>query len=750
MDDNRTESAQDNEGLLTLEGTVEHIVYQNKENGYCVCLVEAGIDEPVTVVGIMPFVSEGEQLRVEGKWEVHASYGRQFKALYYEKQLPVKQNDILRYLASRTVKGIGPKTAERIVEKFGDDSFDVIENHPDWLAEIPGISKQKALEISENFKEQFGMRSVMMFCREFFGPATTVKIYKKWGSGAVDIIRENPYILCDEIYGIGFERADRVAQTLGIDGYSNLRTKAAIKYILSYNASNNGHAFIPEDKLATSAAQMLGISYDDAQDAIDELIGEDKLKPTKIKDRRCIYLKSYYEAEKYIAAKIDLLDRVCTKLDDTDVNRFIEQLELEESIEYAALQKQAIKCAINSGVMVLTGGPGTGKTTVIRGVMRVFDRLGYEIALAAPTGRAAKRMSEATQREAKTIHRMLEMEYADDSFPRFRRDDKNLLEEHVIIIDEASMIDTAIMAALLKAIKPGARLILIGDADQLPSVGAGNVMGDIIDSERINTVKLTEIFRQARESLIITNAHAINNGQYPDLETKSRDFFFINRETDEDITGTIADLCVRRLPQTYGEAIRDTIQVISPSRKSGAGTDMLNIRLQAALNPPDRNKREKKLRGIVFREGDKVMQTRNNYDIEWTKSTDLGGEVDGIGIFNGDIGTILEINPNAENVTIRFDDRVAVYDFTMLEELEHAFAITVHKSQGSEYPVVIIPAYDFTPMLLTRNLLYTAVTRAQQMVIIVGKQNIVKTMVDNNKQTKRYTGLGYLLKSYEH
>ncbi len=750
MDDNRTETVQDNEGLLTLEGTVEHIVYQNKDNGYCVCMVEAGIDEPVTVVGIMPFISEGEQLRVEGKWEVHASYGRQFKAVYYEKQLPVKQNDILRYLASRTVKGIGPKTAERIVEKFGDDSFDVIENHPDWLAEIPGISRQKALEISDNFKEQFGMRSVMMFCREFFGPATTVKIYKKWGSGAVDIIRENPYILCDEIYGIGFERADRVAQTLGIDGYSNLRTKAAIKYILSYNASNNGHAFIPEDKLATSAAQMLGISYDDAQDAIDELIGEDKLKPTKIKGRRCIYLKSYYEAEKYIAAKLDLLDRVCTKLEDTDVNRFIEQLELEESIEYATLQKQAIKCAINSGVMVLTGGPGTGKTTVIRGVMRVFDRLGYEIALAAPTGRAAKRMSEATQREAKTIHRMLEMEYADDSFPRFRRDDKNLLEEHVIIIDEASMIDTAIMAALLKAIKPGARLILIGDADQLPSVGAGNVMGDIIDSERINTVKLTEIFRQARESLIITNAHAINNGEYPDLETKSRDFFFINRETDEDITGTIADLCVRRLPQTYGEAIRDTIQVISPSRKSGAGTDMLNIRLQAALNPPDRNKREKKLRGIVFREGDKVMQTRNNYDIEWTKSTDLGGEIDGIGIFNGDIGTTLEINPNAENVTIRFDDRVALYDFTMLEELEHAFAITVHKSQGSEYPVVIIPAYDFTPMLLTRNLLYTAVTRAQQMVIIVGKQSIVKTMVDNNRQTKRYTGLGYLLKSYEH
>lgn len=749
MDNSRTDHERENEGLLILEGTVEHIVYQNRDNGYCVCMVEAGIDELVTVVGMMPFVSEGEQLRVEGKWEVHSNYGRQFKAVYYEKKLPVKQNDILRYLASRTVKGIGPKTAERIVEKFGDDSFDVIENHPDWLSEISGISRQKAIEISENFKEQFGMRSVMMFFREFFGPATTVKIYKKWGSGAVDIIRENPYILCDEIYGIGFERADRVARALDVDGYSDLRTKAAIKYILSYNASNNGHSFIPEDKLDASAAQLLGISYDDAQDAVDALIGEDKLKAVKLKGRRCIYLKSYYDAEKYIAAKLDLLDRVCVRLEDTDVNRFIEQLEQEENIEYAALQKQAIRCAINSGVMVLTGGPGTGKTTVIRGVMRVFDRLGYEIALAAPTGRAAKRMSEATGREAKTIHRMLEMEYADDSFPRFRRDDKNLLEEHVIIIDEASMIDTAIMAALLKAIKPGARLILIGDADQLPSVGAGNIMGDMLGCERINTVKLTEIFRQARESLIITNAHAINHGIYPDLDTKSRDFFFIHRETDEDIVGTIADLCVRRLPQTYGTSIRDAIQVISPSRKSGAGTDILNIRLQAALNPPAREKRERKFRGILFREGDKVMQTRNNYDIEWTKSTDLGGEVDGIGIFNGDIGTILEINPNAENVTIRFDDRVAVYDFTMLEELEHAFAITVHKSQGSEYPVVIIPAYDFTPMLLTRNLLYTAVTRAQKMVIIVGKQEVVKTMVDNNKQTKRYTGLGYLLKSYE-
>ncbi len=733
------------EDKTEITGTVERIIFQNEENGYTVCEIISSEDELVTVVGEMPFLGAGETIRAVGKWTLHAVFGRQFKVEYYEKELPSSSSAILKYLSSRTIKGIGPAIAIKIVGQYGVDTFDVLENHPDWLAEIPGISKKKAEIMSEDFKAQFGLRSVMMFCRDFFGPATAVSIYKKWGGGAIDVIKRNPYILCDEIHGIGFDKADRVARSLGIDNYVEERICAGIKYILSYNAIQNGHVFIPRDKLIPAACDLLDTDEEGAISAIDRLITSSELVQKIYGQRKCIYLYSYYEAEKYSADKLKLLDEMCTRLDVSDINRFIMRIEGEFGVEYAALQKKAIINSVNNGVMVLTGGPGTGKTTVIRAVISVFEELGYDIALAAPTGRAAKRMSESTRHEAKTIHRLLEMDYSNDRKPVFRRNETSKLDENVIIIDEASMVDTLLFSALLHAIKPGSRLILIGDSDQLPSVGAGNVLNDIIKSDRFNTVELKEIFRQEGESLIVTNAHSINNGEYPTLTSKNGDFFFLAREDDEAIARTVAELCAYRLPQKYGKSIIDDIQVITPSRKGTAGTEMLNNKLQNVLNSPSADKKERKVRNVVFREGDKVMQIKNNYDLTW-----VSDDKEGIGVFNGDIGTIIEIDTKNERMDIVFDDnRHVSYDFSLLDELEHAYAITVHKSQGSEYPVVIIPMYNFTSRLMTRNLLYTAVTRAQKMVILVGRARVVQQMVDTNRPTRRYTGLGVLLSLFD-
>ncbi len=733
---------QSDDALIALEGTIEGITYQNPENGYTVCDLSPDGQELITAVGIMPFAREGELIRAMGKWQTHAQYGRQFKIEYFEKQLPQTTSAILKYLSSRSVKGIGPASARKIVERFGEDTFDILENHPDMLAGIPGISQKKAEEISENFKRQFGIRSVMMFCRDFFGPATAVKVYNRWGGSAVDVIKENPYALCDEIYGIGFERADRIAHDLGIEADSAYRINAGIKYFLNYNAINNGHVFIPERKLLVAAAQMLQVSQSQIEAGVRSLASAGQIVLVGSEEKRCIYLKSYYEAESYTARKLDLLDKLCEQISDRNVERFISTIELEDGIEYAAMQRKAIHAAMTGGVMILTGGPGTGKTTVIRALLRIFDSMGMETALAAPTGRAAKRMSQATRREAKTIHRLLEMEYSNGDYPSFRRDADNVLEEDVLIIDEASMIDISLMASLLRAIKPGARLILIGDADQLPSVGAGNVLRDMIASNRFHTVKLNHVFRQSDESLIITNAHLINSGEYPTLDNKKSDFFFVSRPNDADIAKNVVDLCLYRLPRKYGADIQNQIQVISPSRKGAAGTIILNQMLQSALNPPDPRKREHKVRDVIFREGDRVMQIRNNYDITWEKE-----DTQGVGIFNGDIGIITHIDPADGYAQILFDDRMVKYDFSLLDNLEHAYAITVHKSQGSEYPVVIIPMYRFAPQLMARNLLYTAVTRAQNMVILVGREDVVMAMVDNNRQTLRYTGLRAMLEA---
>lgn len=733
------------DGLTKLKGTVEHIIYANEDNGYTV--LDFGLeDDVVTACGTMPYIGDGDSLILWGNWVHNPKYGRQFKVEQYERDLPADSTAILRYLSSRTVKGVGPKLAERIVSCFGDETLDVMENHPEWLADVPGISRKKANEISEDFRAKSGIRSAMMFFRDYFGAAMTVKIYKQFGSSAVDVAKENPYRLCDEVEGIGFERADQMAMSLGLDPQSEERVMSGVKYLLTSNASRNGHVCLPCEKLTEAAAQLLRADPERVKEAMNILLDSGALISHRFEGSELIYDKATDGQEKYIADKLVLLDKLCPAVDAGDVNAFIDREERDQGVSYARGQKQAIIDALSHGVMLLTGGPGTGKTTVVHALLHIFRSMDMSVALCAPTGRAAKRLSESTSTEAKTIHRLLEMEFEEGSgHGHFRRNEQELLEEAVVIVDEASMVDNALMCSLCKAVKPGARLILIGDADQLPSVGAGRVLNDLIDSGRFATVRLTEIFRQARESLIVTNAHAINEGTYPDLTVKNNDFFFLPRRYDREIADTVVELCSTRLPRAYGKATEGGIQIITPSRKGEAGTENLNRRLQSELNPPAKGKKELKFRETTFRVGDRVMQTKNNYDITWESGNGMD-QTAGSGVFNGDIGTVIFIDPAEEEMVVSFDDKEATYTGDMLDELEHAWAVTVHKSQGSEYPFVIVPMYNAPPLLLIRNLLYTAVTRARRMVILVGREDVIRTMVDNNRQTLRYTGLAARLR----
>lgn len=729
----------DDRGVSAIEGTVERVIFFNEDNGYTILELSADDTETFTVVGIMPYIGEGEALKVYGRWVHNPKYGRQFAADSYEKVMPADEASILRYLASGAIKGIGPKTAQRIVDLYGAESFDVIENHSEWLADIPGISIKKAMEIGEHFRESSGMRSTMMFFREYFGAEMTMRIYKKWGAGSVEMVRKNPYVLCEEIEGIGFDRADEVARGLGFSSDGEERICSGIVYMMKYRIAQSGHVCLPEARLVEAAAAMLGVGTASVTRALSALYKQDKMRAVTYDGMKFVYDRESYEAEKYIAKKLISLNNACASIDASDMEAFIRKEEKRNGMSYAPLQRRAIAAALDNGVMVLTGGPGTGKTTVVRALIDIFDSMGYEVALAAPTGRAANRMSEATSREARTIHRLLEMDLT-SGHGVFNRNEDCYLDEDVIIVDEASMIDQPLMCALTKAIKPGARLIIIGDSDQLPSVGAGNVLRDIIDGGAFATVRLNEIFRQARESLIVTNAHAINNGMMPELDKKDGDFFFLSRDTDAQIAMTVADLCKNRLPRAYGIDSASGIQIISPSRRGEAGTENLNVLLQQMLNPPAFGKKEHKYRQTVFRQGDRVMQTKNNYDLEWEREDGKRGN----GVFNGDIGTICDISVREKSMEIAFDDKSVRYDISALEELEHAYAITVHKSQGSEYPIVIIPAYNAPHMLLTRNMLYTAVTRAERMVIIVGRRDIIEKMVGNDRQSLRYTGLAKL------
>lgn len=723
-----------------ISGVIENIVFHSDQTDYTVLELsvtrEEGETELITAVGALPPSGEGECLVLRGSFTRHPEYGRQFSFTSYEKSLPKAVDDILKYLSSRTVEGVGPVTALKIVNRFGADTFEVMENHPEWLADIPGITMKKAAKISASFRDQTDLRRVVMFCRDYLGTGESARVYKSFGAGAVGLIEKNPYILCAEDCGIPFGKVDAMAASLGYPSEGEERIFSALIHILKYNAEINGHTCLPKEKLVAATAAEISVSETVILQVLEQAVAARKLYAYRVEDSTYVMQNRVAAAEAFAARRIGRLQREAPRFSVSDISALIDKVETQMGIEYESLQRKAIFSALDGGIMILTGGPGTGKTTVVKAMLSLFESLGQKTVLAAPTGRAAKRMSSATGAESKTVHRMLEMERTAGEEPRFNRNEHAPLDESVVIVDEASMIDLYLFEALLRAMRRGSRLILIGDASQLPSVGAGNVLADLIRSAQIPTVCLTEIFRQSEKSLIVTNAHKINEGQMPILSATSGDFFFVRREDESTIAATVSELIFRRLPKTYGASIRDRIQVITPSRKGSGGVEILNKTLRESMNPKTSVKKERLHHGVLFREGDRVMQTVNNYEIEWEKNG-----LSGMGIFNGDIGVIERILLTEEKMIIRFDDRLAEYPFEILEQLDLAYAITVHKSQGSEYPVVIIPVFSCAPMLMTRNLLYTAVTRARSMVILVGCVSVVEQMVKNNYQVLRYTTL---------
>ena len=728
-----------------LEGVVDQVVYTNEENGYTVCVLDC-LGEPVTLVGTMPFLGEGETIKVYGSWTVHPTFGRQFKVETFEKRLPDSVEAIYRYLSSGALKGVGPVLAERLIHAYGEETLDVIEHHHRWLCDVKGISPKKADELHEAFAQQFGLRSVMLAFGEFFGPALSVRIFKHFGTAAVDLVKQNPYRLCTEVDGIGFQRADQFARAQGIAPDAEERLRAGIRFVVDSAAFQNGHCRLPEEQLRSLAAKTLGVPGEAVQRTLASLSIDKILIRTEEEGQVYYASQELYTAEHYIASKLSLLASEKRPLLPAGVEERIAGLEREGGITYAPEQRQAITYAVTEGLTIVTGGPGTGKTTVIKAILQLFDDLKLDCLLAAPTGRAAKRMSEASGKEAKTIHRLLETGFTEEHKTRFARGEDNPLACKALIIDEMSMVDTLLLEALLRAVRPGTYLIFIGDVDQLPSVGPGNCLADLISSDRFPVVRLHHIFRQAEQSLITTNAHRINRGEMPVLSVRDSDFFFLERHGADALKETLLQLCALRLPRRYNVDPLEDIQIICWTRKGPLGTAELNAALQETLNPPGFGKREKKVGSRCFREGDKVMQIRNNYDLLWTRTDETGNQTDGAGIFNGDIGRVRSINPQGETLLIDFDDRVCEYDFSLLEDLELAYAITTHKSQGSEYRFVLIPAFEAAYPLMTRNLLYTAVTRAREMVCIVGEQQVLSVMVSNDRKPMRYTALPGILR----
>ena len=735
-------TAPGNADKLTVKGIIEDVIFQNADNGYTICVIDAD-GEPITLTGIIPAAAEGEMISAQGEWVNHPTYGKQFSVSSYSKEMPATAAAILTYLSSGAVKGIGPVTAKRIVDLYGEDSLNVIEEHPEWLADIKGISPKKAKEIAESFKNQYGMRQVMLYFQGMLSPNLALKVYKQWGNAAIDILRNNPYLLCDEIDGVGFERADALAKSLGFQNDDEDRVIAGVKYVLYSELNRSGNCYLPLEVLTQRAAEILGVSAELTKDCIVILSHRSEIVAVKYGDITAIYLESVYRTEKYCAEKLKLLCDTKIDIPLLDADAEIAKVESATGIRFAAFQADAIRFSTSEGVVIVTGGPGTGKTTVIRAIIQMFGRLDIKVCLAAPTGRAAKRMTAATDMPAKTIHRLLECEYGADDKLSFQRNEDNPLDFGAVIVDEASMVDIFLFSALLRAMKPGTRLILIGDADQLPPVGAGDVFGDLIKCRSFVAVRLNEIFRQGKDSLIITGAHLINNGKLPPLDNKGKDFFFMPRSTGRDVQTLISELCRTRLPKAYGFDALSDIQVICPSRKGEAGTVAINALMRELFNPPSSRKAEYFSHNTVFREGDKIMQIHNNYDIEWHSPDGREGS----GIFNGDIGFIDKIDTENQTVTFRFDDdRYADCDINAFDDIEHAYAITVHKSQGSEYRAVILPLLDCPRGLMTRNMLYTAVTRAQSLVIIVGKQSVMCDMIENNVRQNKYTGLANMLK----
>lgn len=719
-----------------INGIISSVIYLNDENGYAVVRMETDSGEMVTAVGCLPYIAPGEMISAEGSWVTHAQHGRQFKIEQSNRLLPTSADGIYEYLAGSTVKGIGPATAALIVDRFKEKSLDILEMHPEKLAEIKGISLTKAKDLSASFKKQAGVRRLTEFlCAYGIKPLVALKLYRAYGSAALETVHENPYIISASHIGASFAEADNLALELGIEGDSINRISAAVLFELQHN-SGNGHCFIPRDKLIAATSQLISVPADLVSDAIDSLSENGGLVCDKVANLNVCYLTELYEAETYTAERLKSMVGLKTK-SSANIERLITKLESLYDISYAPLQKQSIELALNNRILVITGGPGTGKTTILKGILSLYDELELETLLAAPTGRAAKRMSELTGREASTIHRLLGAKMAEDGETVvFSKHEGDPLNCDALVLDECSMVDITLMSSLLKALKPGCRLVLVGDADQLPSVGPGNVFSDIIRSQTVPTVRLTEIFRQKGDSRIVRNAHMINRGEHPDFEANTGDFFRLRRLKGGTAVETIVELCARRLPENM-KIPSASIQVLSPTRKGETGTVNLNKRLQAALNPPSESKKEKLFGEAVFRVGDRVIQTKNNYDTIWKTK----GGVSGAGVYNGDIGTIAKIDLITETLTVDFEDKLATYSFEMLNELEHAWALTVHKSQGSEYRAVVLALSGDVQMLLTRGVLYTAVTRAKELLIMVGDDNIAHRMIDNNKQSRRYSAL---------
>jgi exodeoxyribonuclease V alpha subunit len=728
--------------MQEIQGFVDTIVYQNDENGYAIARIKDR-DETVTIVGYIPYLSEGQSLKLIGEWTAHPTFGQQFKVQSWEELLPDSVKGIERYLASGVISGIGPVTAKKIVDKFGVDTLDILDKDISRLKEIEGIGKKKIEVISESFSKQHEVRNIMIFLQNYgISPNQCGKIYKRFGSDSIRVVRENPYILTEEVAGIGFKTADKIARSLGIDENSAFRIESGIKYIINQFCAL-GNTYMPKEKLVKNCVDTLGVTQQEIEEGIYSCAMEGKIKVENIEEESCVYTLPYYYCELGVTKKIIEITLNEYEPVDIDVEAEIKAFEKNRGVSFAPSQKEAIKAAFDNGVEIITGGPGTGKTTIINCIAEIFEKAEMKILLGAPTGRAAKRMSEATGREAKTIHRLLEMGVSDgEDEMMFSRGENAPLECDVLIVDEASMIDIMLMHNLLKAVTQGTRIIIVGDVDQLPSVGPGNVLRDFIESGWIKVIRLKEIFRQSKESMIIVNAHRINEGEMPVINARDNDFYFIKEDDQGRILNTLVDLLRKRLPAfNKNWDPNKNIQILSPMRKGILGISNLNIRLQEILNPPAPEKTEKECKEVVFRVGDKVMQTKNNYSLKWTRVSGVGDE-EGVGIFNGDMGYIDEIDEDENTVTIIFDEeRKVVYDSMYIEEIDLAYAITIHKSQGSEFPVVVIPVFPGPPMLMNRNLLYTGITRAKQMVVIVGSQKSLSAMVSNNRSFERYSML---------
>ena len=731
--------------LEILQGTVSAVVFQNYDNGYAVLRLSLDNRQTVTVVGTIPLPAVGERLMVTGKWSTHSNYGQQFEAEFLERLMPQTQAEIVTYLSGRIIKGIGPKLAARIVGKFGEQTLLIMEREPERLAEVSGISDKKALEIGEEFRLQVGMRHLMEFFALHHLPADlAVKTYKLYGESAIDLLYDDPYLLMDKELEAPFGAVDKFAIDLGVAGDDPRRIAAGVLFELRYNLSA-GHSFLPQDKLIAATAQLLDVDMITVQQSIEQLLAAEQLVQSFLAGIHVLYLPELYEAETYCTMR--LLGHCASRFPaPAFLAKKLRVAAQSSALEYSPQQELALQEAATSGLLVITGGPGTGKTTIVKGVLSLYEQLGLRCVLCAPTGRAAKRLTEVTGREASTIHRLLGAGIDPHTGKLFfSRDETDPLKADAVIVDEMSMVDIALLASLLRAVPQNARLILVGDPDQLPPVGPGFPFSDMLRSNVLPTVRLTEIFRQAQESLIVMNAHRVNKGEMPVLKDVKNDFFFLPGRSEEDIAQTIVGLCSTRLPKNMGIPA-DQIQVLCPTKKGPAGTISLNKLLQSSLNPPAPDKQEHKFGEILFREGDRVMQIRNNYDLLW-KKTD-GTQV-GTGVFNGDVGIITRVDTQLEMLTVLFDDREADYDFTQLNELELAYAMTVHKSQGSEYRAVILSAWNASAYLLSRSILYTAITRARELMIVTGREETVRTMVQNAKIGRRYTGLKLRLQQKE-